>query len=79
MSLKTRMWIEALLSAIAGVLTVVTLIWPDWIELLFDESPDGGDGSAERLFAIAWLVAAIVFARLARSDWRKLVSATAAR
>lgn len=79
MSLKTRVWIEAVLSAIAVVLTVVTLIWPDWIELLFDEAPDGGDGSLERLFAIGWLVAAIVFGRLARSDWRKLVSATAAR
>jgi len=76
MSLRTRMWIEAALSAVACLLTVVTLVWPDWIELLFDESPDGGDGSAERAIAIAWLLAAVVFGWLARRDWRKLVPVT---
>jgi len=79
MSLRTRMWIEALLAAVAAVLTAVTLIWPDWIELLFDASPDGGDGSAERAIAIAWLLAAIVFGGLARSDWRRLVAARGTR
>jgi hypothetical protein len=79
MSLRTRMWIEAILSGIAGLLTIVTLIWPDWIELLFDESPDGGDGSAERAIAIAWLLAAVIFGWLARRDWRRLVSVASIR
>lgn len=76
MNLMTRMWIETVMSATACLLTVVTLIWPDWIELLFDEAPDGGDGSAERAFALAWLVAAAVFGWLARRDRTKLAAAS---
>ena len=75
MNLRLRMWIEAALALVASVLTVVTLVWPDWIELLFDESPDGGDGSAERAFALGWILAAVVFAWLARQDWRRLAAA----
>lgn len=48
---------------------VGTLIEPQWIERLFDESPDGGDGSLERwLVAGAFLVAAIAAAALARRE-----------
>lgn len=79
MSLRTRMWIESALCLGACLLTIVTLIWPDWIELLFAESPDGGDGSAERLIAIAWLSAAVVFGCLARRDWNRLAPALSGR
>jgi hypothetical protein len=46
---------------------VLTVVDPQWIERWLDESPDGGDGSAER-----WLVSGC-FAALA------LVSAALAR
>lgn len=75
MSLRTRMWTELVLAAVALVLTVVTAIWPTWIESLFEASPDGGDGSAERLFALGWLAVAVLFSVLARRDRRRLVSA----
>ena len=75
MSLRTRMWTELVLTAVALVLTVVTAIWPTWIESLFEASPDGGDGSAERLFALGWLAVAVLFSGLARRDRRRLVSA----
>jgi hypothetical protein len=39
---------------------------------LFDESPDGGDGSAERwLVGGAFLVAALIAAALARRERRR--------
>ena len=69
------MWIEAVLAGIAAVLTVVTLLWPAWIESVFGESPDGGDGSAERAFALIWVVMAVVFSLMARRDWRRLAAA----
>lgn len=72
MSLRTRMWIELVLAAVAAMLTVVTAIWPTWIESLFEVSPDGGDGSAERLFALGWLAVAVLFSVLARRDRRRL-------
>jgi hypothetical protein len=74
---KTRMVIELVLAAIGAVLTVVTLFWPTWIETLFNESPDGGDGSAERVFALGWLAATVIFAVLARRDWRRIGEASA--
>lgn len=74
---KTRMGIELVLAAFGGVLTVVTLIWPTWIESLLGESPDGGDGSVERLFALGWLAATVLFAVLARRDWRRIARASA--
>ena len=78
MTPKTRMVTELVLATIGGVLTVVTLIWPTWIETLLGESPDGGDGSAERLFALGWLAATVLFAVLARRDWRRLAQAPTA-
>lgn len=76
MRLRTRMWTEAVLAGVAAVLTVVTLIWPTWIESLFGASPDGGDGSAERLLALGWLAVAVVFSVLARRDRRRLAHGT---
>ena len=72
MSLRARMWIELVLACATGLATVAPVIWPTWIEALFEASPDGGDGSAERLFALAWLAATVVFAVLARRDRRRL-------
>jgi hypothetical protein len=63
------------LAVVTAVLTVVTVIWPTWIESLFEASPDGGDGSAERLFALGWLAATVLFAALARRDRRRLATA----
>lgn len=72
MSLRARMWTEAALASVTAVLTAVTVLWPRWIEALSQSSPDGGDGSAERLVALAWLAATVVFAALARRDRRRL-------
>ena len=46
-----------------------TLLDPQWIEHWFDESPDAGDGSAERwVVGGCFLVLAIVAALLARRE-----------
>lgn len=66
-----RFWIEVFLAACSALATVLSLIWPQWIEALFEASPDAGDGSAERLIAIAFLIATVVFSWFARSEWRR--------
>ena len=49
---------------------VATLVDPQWFELLFDESPDGGDGSLEAWVAIGCsLLLGFFLAALARRDW----------
>jgi hypothetical protein len=67
------MWIDATLAGIATLFAIVTLIWPTWIEILFDEPPDAGDGSAERAFALLWIIVAMTCRRLAWRDKRRLV------
>jgi hypothetical protein len=71
MSVRKR-FLAALLAACAsGGACVATLIEPQWFELLFDESPDGGDGSIETMVAVVVSFGAcLVFARLARRELR---------
>jgi hypothetical protein len=66
-----RFWLEAGSAGLAGVLTVVTLLWRDWIELVFGVDPDGGDGSVEWLVVAVLLGAALAFGRLAAIDFRR--------
>ena len=73
-----RVEITASLSALA--LFALTLVDPQWIERVFDESPDGGDGSTERwLVGGAFLVASVLAALLAWRERRRLVAATTGR
>jgi hypothetical protein len=66
--LKAR--IETVLAVVAGVLAVVTLLWPTWIESLFGVAPDAGSGEAEWWIVVVFAVVAIASALLARRDLR---------
>ena len=74
-----RSWLyraEIAASAISLLLFIWTLIDPQWIERWFDESPDGGDGSAERwLVGGFFFIAAVLAAALARRERRRRVAA----
>ena len=72
---------EVAVSAISTVLFAWTLMDPQWIERWFDDSPDGGDGSAERwLVGSAFFIAALLAAVLARRQrGREGAGATKAR
>jgi hypothetical protein len=66
-----RLRVETILAAMFAMLAVVTMIWPNWIEILgFD--PDHGDGSAEWAIVMLFGVVAAVSALLARHDLRRL-------
>jgi hypothetical protein len=66
-----RFWLEAGSAGVAGVLAVVTLLWRDWIELVFGVDPDGGNGSVEWFIVAALLGAALAFGGLAAIDLRR--------
>ena len=65
---RTRYRIWAVLAIISAVLAVVTLVWKDWIEIVFRVDPDGGSGWLEWAIAAAALVATLTFGALARRD-----------
>jgi hypothetical protein len=58
------------LSALLGVATILTAVWPTWIEGLFRLDPDGGNGKAEWLVVAVLAVATVAAAALARRDLR---------
>jgi uncharacterized membrane protein YedE/YeeE len=65
-----RARIEIVLAAVLGVATILTAVWPDWIEELFGFDPDGGNGTAEWGIVVVLAVATIAVAALARRDLR---------
>jgi hypothetical protein len=64
-------YLELLVGGAALVLALVTLAWNDWIELVFKVDPDAGNGSLEKAIVGVLLVAAVVSAWLARTEWRR--------
>jgi hypothetical protein len=40
--LRPLFWIEALLALGNAALLVMTVLWKDWIEIVFDVDPDAG-------------------------------------
>ena len=69
---RVRFWVECGLAALCAVLAISSVIWGNWIELLFEFEPDGGDGSFEWGFVVAFALAAVVFAVLARIEFHRL-------
>jgi hypothetical protein len=70
---RARLWFEAGVAWLSGVLAVATLFWPDWIEALTGFDPDRHSGSFEWLI-VAGLFATCVFAWLvARAEWRRSI------
>lgn len=75
---KLRFRIEAALAALSALLLVLTLIWRDWIEIVFGIDPDRGSGELEWAIVAACALAALIAGALARADWR-LIRASADR
>jgi ABC-type Mn2+/Zn2+ transport system permease subunit len=48
--------LESVLGLITGVMAIVTLIWRDWIEVIFDVDTDKGNGSAEWVVVLILLI-----------------------
>jgi Na+-driven multidrug efflux pump len=66
----TRVWVETGLALIAAVLTVVSLVRPDWLEAVFGVDPDAHGGALEWAIVCALLVLAIALGGHARSALR---------
>jgi hypothetical protein len=70
--LSFRFWIE---SGLAFVLLIATVLWRDWIEIVFGVDPDAGSGALEWTIVVGTAVLTVLFFTLARNEWRR----TAAR
>ncbi|GAA1109805.1 ABC transporter permease [Kitasatospora arboriphila] len=66
-----RGWTEAVLATLSGLIFIVTLAWPDWIEQVFGVDPDQHSGALEWVIVALAFCATIGFATLARGEWRR--------
>jgi len=71
--LPQRFWVEAAFGAISTVLLVLTVVVPNWIELLFSFAPDAGNGSTEWELAFSLAAVSVVMFAFAGRTWRKHV------
>ena len=62
--------IERALACGSGVLFALTLLWKDWIEVVFRVDPDAGSGELEWLIAGAFALGTVGFGLAARREWR---------
>lgn len=58
------------LAALFAALAVLTLIVPDWIEVVFGVEPDAGSGSLEWAIALVFGVLAVLSGLLGRRQLR---------
>jgi hypothetical protein len=71
-NLRIRVRVETILAVIGAALSLLTLVWSEWIEEIFGVDPDGGSGSLEWIIALGFLVVAIALGLLARRGQRRL-------
>jgi hypothetical protein len=74
--LRPLFWIEALLALGNAALLVMTLVWKDWIEIVFNIDPDAGSGAVEWAVVAITLLLTLAFVGLARSKWRRVATQT---
>ena len=69
MSRLTRSRLEAAAALLLAVSTIVTIIWPDWIERLTGLEPDHGSGSAEWGLVALFGALSVIAAGFSRRDY----------
>jgi tetrahydromethanopterin S-methyltransferase subunit E len=74
-ALRGRFWLETVLAIVTGILFVVTLVWHNWAEIIFNIDPDQGSGLFEWIVVGVLLVVTVVLIVLARFEWRKAQAA----
>ncbi len=70
-AMRFRFWLESIMAAITGTLFVITIVWRNWIEIVFGVELDRGNGSLEWLIVGVLFVATVTLFALARNEWRK--------
>jgi hypothetical protein len=64
------------LGGLLGLLLMVTLVWREWIEILFSVNPDDGNGMLEWLIVAFLVLATLSCFLIARIEWNRMRQAT---
>ena len=69
--LNHRFWVEAIMATVSAAVFLVTLLWQDWIEIVFRADPDRHSGSLEWLIVAVAFAGTAIFSILAHAEWRR--------
>jgi hypothetical protein len=75
--MRRRFRVETGLACASFLLLLATLVWREWIELVFRVDPDHGNGTLEWLIVAVLAATTAVFAFRAHAQWRRIRPATA--
>lgn len=70
-ALRGRFWLETGMAIVTAILFLITLVWHNWSEVIFNIDPDQGSGAFEWLIVGILLVLTITLCVLARYEWRR--------
>lgn len=73
---RRRFWVEVALASVTALLCVITPIWPDWIEIVFNWDPDQHNGSVEWMIAGLLLIVTVATFSVAAVEWRRTAAET---
>lgn len=73
--LRRRFWVETGMALFSAAVLLLTLLWNNWIEIIFKVDPDQGNGSLERLIVLAALALTLSMVALSRLEWRRAARA----
>jgi hypothetical protein len=67
--LQAHFWVEGVLALVSASLALATLVWRDWLEIVFRIDPDRHSGTAEWAVAVVCATIALACAALARRSF----------
>jgi hypothetical protein len=76
-TLRKRFWAESVAAGLFTFYFLITLVWHDWLEIVFGIDPDHGNGAVEWLIVGVSGALALACSVLARGEWRRTRPATA--
>lgn len=71
MKRRKRFWFEITCSVLGTVLGLLTMSFPEWIELVFRVEPDTGSGTLEHAVVLGLFVASAISVIVASIEWRR--------
>jgi hypothetical protein len=72
---RSRFWFEATCAAVCFAAALLTAVWSDWIETVFNVDPDHGNGSLEWGLVVVLFGVALCLVVVARTEWCRALPA----